>query len=128
MRDGFARNYLIPHGKAKRATPRERRRIESRRVDLEKAQDEGLAPSAGTRGKARRPEVQITQKAAWDGSSSAPSPTWIFRGVKAQGFEAPKSAIRMPQGPLKQVGDYPIKIALHTDVVVRHRFVLGEQK
>jgi large subunit ribosomal protein L9 len=129
VRDGFARNYLIPHGKAKRATPENIAEFESRRVDLEKAQAEGLAQAQDRAANLDGLMVQITQKAGVDGKLfGSVTNVDISEALKAQGFDAPKAAIRMPQGPLKQVGDYPIKIALHTDVVVTVTVsVLGEQ-
>jgi large subunit ribosomal protein L9 len=129
VRDGFARNYLIPHGKAKRATPENIAEFERRRVDLEKAQAEGLAEAQERAAKLDGLMVQITQKAGVDGKLfGSVTNVDISEALKAQGIDVPKAAIRMPQGPLKQVGDYPIKIALHTDVVVAVTVsVLGEQ-
>lgn len=129
VRDGFARNYLIPHGKAKRATPENISEFERRRGELEKTQAEGLsqAQERGTRLDGLM--VQITQKAGVDGKLfGSVSNVDISDALKTHGFEVPKAAIRLPQGPLKQVGDYPIKVALHTDVVVTVTVsVLGEQ-
>ena len=129
VRDGFARNYLIPHGKAKRATPENIAEFESRRVDLEKAQAEGLAQAQERAAKLDGLMVQVTQKAGVDGKLfGSVTNVDISEALKAQALDVPKAAIRMPQGPLKQVGDYPIKIALHTDVVVAVTVsVLGEQ-
>ena len=129
VRDGFARNYLIPHGKAKRATPENIAEFERQRVDLEKAQAEGLAQAQERAAKLDGLMVQITQKAGVDGKLfGSVTNVDISEALKAQGLDVPKAAIRMPQGPLKQVGDYPIKIALHTDVVVAVTVsVLGEQ-
>jgi len=129
VRDGFARNYLIPHGKAKRATPENISEFERRRVDLEKAQAEGLAQAQERGARLDGLMVQITQKAGVDGKLfGSVSNVDISESLKTHGFEVPKAAIRLPQGPLKQVGDYPIKVALHTDVVVAITVsVLGEQ-
>ena len=129
VRDGFARNYLIPHGKAKRATPENIAEFERQRVDLEKAEAEGLAQAQERAAKLDGLMVQITQKAGVDGKLfGSVTNVDISEALKAQGLDVPKAAIRMPQGPLKQVGDYPIKIALHTDVVVAVTVsVLGEQ-
>jgi large subunit ribosomal protein L9 len=129
VRDGFARNYLIPHGKAKRATPENIAEFERQRVDLEKAQAEGLAQAQERAAKLDGLMVQVTQKAGVDGKLfGSVTNVDISEALKAQGLDVPKAAIRMPQGPLKQVGDYPIKIALHTDVVVTVTVsVLGEQ-
>jgi large subunit ribosomal protein L9 len=129
VRDGFARNYLIPHGKAKRATPENISEFERRRVDLERTQAEGLSQAQERGAKLDGLMVQITQKAGVDGKLfGSVSNVDIAEALMTHGFEVPKAAIRMPQGPLKQVGDYPIKVALHTDVVVTVTVsVLGEQ-
>ena len=129
VRDGFARNYLIPHGKAKRATPENISEFERRRVDLEKTQAENLSQAQERGAKLDGLMVQITQKAGVDGKLfGSVSNVDISEALKTHGFEVPKAAIRMPQGPLKQVGDYPIKVGLHTDVVVTVTVsVLGEQ-
>ena len=73
--------------------------------------------------------VQITQKAGVDGKLfGSVTNADIAEALKAQGFDVPKAAIRMPQGPLKNVGDHPLKVALHADVVVSITVsVLGEQ-
>jgi len=129
VREGFARNYLIPHGKAKRATPENIAEIERRRAELEKAQAEGLALAQERGAKLDGMMVQITQKAGVDGKLfGSVTNVDIAEALKAQGFEVTKAAIRMPQGPLKQVGDHPIRVALHSDVVVTITVsVLGEQ-
>ena len=129
VKDGFARNYLIPHGKAKRATPENIAEFEQRRTELEKTQAEALAKAQERAAKLDGLMIQITQKAGVDGKLfGSVTNVDISEALKAQGFDVPRSAIRMPQGPLKQVGDYPLKIALHTDVVVTVTVsVLGEQ-
>jgi large subunit ribosomal protein L9 len=128
VKDGFARNYLIPHGKAKRATQSNIAEFEKRRVELEKAQSATLAEAQERAGKLDGLMVQITQKAGVDGKLfGSVTNVDIAEALKAQGFEVPKAAIRMPQGPLKQIGDQPLKVALHTDVVVTITVsVLGE--
>ncbi len=129
VRDGFARNYLIPHGKAKRATAANVAEFEQRRTELEKAQADALEKAQEKAAKIDGLMVQITQKAGVDGKLfGSVGNVDIAEALKAQGVEVPKAAIRMPQGPLKQVGDYPIKIALNADVVVTVTVaVLGEQ-
>ena len=128
VKDGFARNYLIPHGKAKRATQANIAEFEKRRVDLEKAQSATLAEAQERAAKLDGLMVQITQKAGVDGKLfGSVTNVDIAEALKAQGFEVPKAAIRMPEGPLKQVGDQSLKIALHTDIVVTITVsVLGE--
>ena len=129
VRDGFARNYLIPHGKAKRATPANVAEFERRRVELEQAQADALAKAQEKAAKLEGLMVQITQKAGVDGKLfGSVTNVDVSEALKLQGFEVPKAAIRMPQGPLKTVGDHPLKIALHADVIVTVTVsVLGEQ-
>ena len=119
VKQGYARNYLIPHGKAKRATQANIAEFEKRRVDLEKAQSATLAEAQERAAKLDGLMVQITQKAGVDGKLfGSVTNVDIAEALKAQGFEVPKAAIRMPEGPLKHVGDQSLKIALHTDIVV----------
>ena len=129
VRDGFARNYLIPHGKAKRATPANVAEFERRRTELEQAQADALAKAQEKAAKLDGLMVQITQKAGVDGKLfGSVTNVDVAEALKVQGFEVAKAAIRMPQGPLKTVGDHPLKIALHADVVVTVTVsVLGEQ-
>ena len=129
VRDGFARNFLIPHGKAKRATLANVAEFERRRTDLEQAQADALAKAQEKAAKLDGLMVQITQKAGVDGKLfGSVTNVDVSQALKLQGFEVPKAAIRMPQGPLKTVGDHPLKIALHADVIVTVTVsVLGEQ-
>ena len=130
VREGYARNFLIPHGKAKRATRENLAEFEQRRAELEKAQSEQLSAAQERASKLDGLAVQITQKAGVDGKLfGSVTNADVSEALKAQGFDVPKAAIRMPQGPLKQVGDHAVKIALHTDVVVGITVsVLGEQQ
>jgi large subunit ribosomal protein L9 len=119
VRDGFARNYLIPQGKAKRATRANLAEFEERRTELERAQNEQLATAQDKAGKLDGLAVQVSQKAGVDGKLfGSVTNADIAAALKNQGFDIQKAAIRMPQGPLKNVGDHTVKIALHTDVVV----------
>lgn len=129
VRDGFARNYLIPHGKAKRATQANLTEFEQRRADLEKAQAEQLSQAQEKAASLDGLKVQITQKAGVDGKLfGSVTNADVSEALKQQGYTVPKSAIRMPQGPLKNVGEYQLKIALHTDVLVTINVaVIGEQ-
>jgi large subunit ribosomal protein L9 len=129
VREGFARNYLIPHGKAKRATPENIAEIERRRGELEAAQATALSEAQERGAKLDGLMLQITQKAGVDGKLfGSVTNVDIAEALGAQGFDVARAAIRMPQGPLKQIGDHPIKIALHSDVVVTVTVsVLGEQ-
>ena len=129
VRNGFARNYLIPNGKAKRATPASVAEFELRRAELEKAQDAALAAAQEKAAKLDGLMIQITQKAGVDGKLfGSVTNVDVSAALKAQGHDVPKAAIRMPQGPLKTVGDHPLKLSLHTDVLVTVTVsVLGEQ-
>lgn len=129
VKDGFARNYLIPHGKARRATPANLAEFEQRRAELEKTQAEALAAAQEKAAKLDGLTIQVTQKAGVDGKLFGSVTNFdIAEALGKQGFDVSKGAIRMPQGPLKMVGDHPLKIALHTDVIVTITVsVLGEQ-
>jgi large subunit ribosomal protein L9 len=129
VKDGYARNFLIPQGKAKRATDANLKAFESRRGELEKAQQAQLAKAQERGGKLEGFMLQITQKAGVDGRLFGSVTNYdIVEALQKQGHEVERAQIRMPQGPLKQVGDYPIQIALHTDVAVTITVsVLGEQ-
>jgi large subunit ribosomal protein L9 len=129
VKDGYARNYLIPHGKAKRATAENRKAFEARRAELEQAQAGALAKAQERAGKLDGLTLQITQKAGPDGRLFGSVTNYdIVEALKKQGQEVERAQIRMPQGPLKQVGDFPIEVALHTDVAVTITVsVLGEQ-
>jgi large subunit ribosomal protein L9 len=129
VKDGYARNFLIPHGKAKRATPDNLKAFESRRAELEKAQADVLAKAQERGSKLDGLIVQITQKAGPDGRLFGSVTNYdIVEALQKQGHEVERANIRMPQGPLKQVGEYPLQIGLHTDVTVTVKVsVLGEQ-
>ena len=118
VKDGFARNYLIPHGKAKRATPENRKACEVRRAELEKVHAEALVQAQERAAKLEGVTVQISQKAGVDGRLFGSVTNYdIVEALRAQGVEIERRQVRMPQGPLKQVGDFPIEIELYTDVV-----------
>jgi large subunit ribosomal protein L9 len=128
VKDGYARNFLIPHGKAKRATTANLAEFEKRRAELEKAQAEVLAKSQEVGAKLDGLMVQITQKAGVDGKLFGSVTNFdVSEALKKQGYDVPKASIRMPAGPIKNIGDTPLKIALHADVVVGITVsVLGE--
>lgn len=118
VKDGYARNFLIPQGKARRATPDNLKLLESKRAELEKAAGEKLAAATAQAEKLTGTALRITQKAGVDGRLfGSVTNVDIVEALKAQGFAVEKSSIRMPTGPLKQVGEHPVSVALHTDVV-----------
>ena len=118
VKEGYARNFLIPQGKAKRATPENLKAIEARRTELEAAANEKLATSQALATKLEGMTITITQKAGVDGRLfGSVTNVDIVDALKALGFAIEKAAIRMPAGPLKQVGDHPLVVAVHSDAV-----------
>ncbi len=128
VKSGFARNYLIPQGKAKRATEQAIADFQSRRAELEKIQATALAAAQAVAAKLDGLLVQISQKVGNDGKLfGSVTNANIAEALTAQGFAVEKSMIRMPNGQLKQVGDYPLIIALNSDVSAKITVsVLGE--
>lgn len=119
VKDGFARNFLIPQGKARRATEAAIKEFETRRADLEKAQAEKLAQAQAMGEKLNGLIVKIAMKAGVDGRLFGSVTNFdIAEALRKQGFEVAKGLIRMPTGPLKAVGEHHVSVALHTDVVV----------
>ncbi|MEK6246056.1 MAG: 50S ribosomal protein L9 [Pseudomonadota bacterium] len=119
VKDGYARNYLIPQGKAKRATEENLKTFEVRRAELEKAQAAAIAQAQERGAKLDGLTLKMAQKAGVDGKLFGSVTNHdIVDALKAQGFEVERSQVRMPAGALKQVGEYPLQIALHTDMVV----------
>ncbi|MBI5790000.1 MAG: 50S ribosomal protein L9 [Rhodocyclales bacterium] len=129
VKDGYARNFLIPQGKAKRATEANRKIFEEKRAELERAHAEAVAAAQADAAKLEGLMLQITRKTGVDGRLFGSVSTHdIAEALAAQGFKVEKSAIRLPEGPLKAIGDTPVQIALHTDVVTTVTVsVLGEQ-
>jgi large subunit ribosomal protein L9 len=116
VKHGYARNYLIPQGKAKRATPDNIKELEGKRAELEKVAADKLASAQSQSEKLEGLTIQITQKAGVDGRLfGSVTNADIVEALKAQGFAIEKAAVRMPAGPLKQIGEYPIVVAMHTD-------------
>jgi large subunit ribosomal protein L9 len=128
VKDGYARNFLIPQGKAKRATDANRKIFEEKRAELERAQAEAIAAAQAQVEKLEGLMLQITRKTGVDGRLFGSVSTHdIAEVLAAQGFKVEKSAIRLPEGPLKTIGDTPVQIALHTDVIATVTVsVLGE--
>lgn len=117
VREGYGRNFLIPQGKAKRATEANIQAFEARRGELEKAQADALSSAQARAAQLEGMMLQIEQKAGVDGKLfGSVGNSDIAEALKTQGVDVHKSEIRMPNGPLKQIGDYPITIDLHSDV------------
>ncbi|MBQ1657596.1 MAG: 50S ribosomal protein L9 [Rhodocyclaceae bacterium] len=130
VKDGYARNFLIPKGKAKRATEANKAEFEARRAELERRQAEKLAEAQALAEKLSGLMVQITRNASMDGRLfGSVTNADIVEALATQGFSIERSAVRMPEGPIKLVGDNTIEIALHTDVTTHITVsVLGEHQ
>src|SRR5450830_1390348 len=119
VKDGYARNFLIPNRMARRATKDAVAEFEVKRADLEKAAAEKLAAAQAQGEKLNGLTVQISQKAGVDGRLFGSVTNFdIAEALSKQGFAVEKAQIRMPTGPLKVVGEHNVSVALHTDVVV----------
>ncbi|MCE9569614.1 MAG: 50S ribosomal protein L9 [Rhodocyclales bacterium] len=129
VKDGYARNFLIPQGKAKRATDANRKVFEEKRAELERIQAEAIAAAQAQADKIGGLMLQITRKTGVDGRLFGSVSTHdIAEALAVQGFQVEKATIRLPDGPLKTIGDTAVQIALHTDVVATVTVsVLGEQ-
>ncbi len=118
VKDGYARNFLIPSGRARRATAAAKAEFEAKRAELEKAAAEKLAAAQAQGEKLAGAVVKLTQKAGVDGRLFGSVTNHdICEEINKQGYQLVKSQVRMP-GLIKTVGDNTISIALHTDVVV----------
>ena len=118
VKDGFARNFLIPQGKAKRATPENLKLLDAKRAELEKTAGEKLAAAQAIAEKLEGSTIRVSQKAGVDGRLfGSVGNVDIVEALEKQGVKVEKSQIRLPSGPLKIVGEHPVSVALHTDVV-----------
>jgi len=119
VKDGYARNFLIPTGQARRATEKAVAEFEARRAELEKAQAEKLAAAQSLGEKLNGKTVTVSQKAGVDGRLFGSVTNFdIAEALKAAGFEVAKQQVRLPNGPLKTTGEQTVSVSLHTDVVV----------
>ncbi len=119
VKDGYARNFLIPTGRARRATAAAKAEFEARRAELEKAAAEKLAAAQAEGEKLGGSTVKLTQKAGVDGRLfGSVTNQDIAEELNKQGYKVAKSQIRLPNGPIKVVSDSSVSVALHTDVVV----------
>jgi len=117
VKPGFARNFLIPQGKAKRATPENLKLLEEKRAELEKAAAERAATAQERATQLEGVTVRVTQKAGVDGRLfGSVTNVDIVEALEALGHKVEKAMIRMPDGPLKHVGEFPLTVVLHTDV------------
>ena len=128
VKQGYARNYLIPQGKAKRATAENIKMLEAKRAELELAAAARLTAAQEQAAKLEGLRVQVSQKAGVDGRLfGSVTNSDIVEALKAQGIAIEKSSIRMPEGPLKHVGEFPLVVGLYLDVTANITVsVLGE--
>jgi large subunit ribosomal protein L9 len=128
VKDGYARNFLIPQKLARRATEANKAEFEAKRVELEKAAAAKLVESQAQGEKLGGTTVKLTQKAGVDGRLfGSVTNSDIAEELTKQGYKVAKAQVRMPHGPIKVVGDSTVSVALHTDVLVDITVtVLGE--
>ncbi|MDD4913485.1 MAG: 50S ribosomal protein L9 [Methylococcales bacterium] len=119
IRNGYARNYLIPQGKAVAATPKKIKEFEERRAELEKLSAEKLAAATARGEELSKLTIVITHKTGDEGRLFGSVGTQsVADAITAAGIKVDKHEVRMPKGVIRHVGDYDIDINLHTDVVV----------
>jgi large subunit ribosomal protein L9 len=119
VKDGYARNFLIPSGRARRATESAKAEFEAKRAELEKVAAAKLAESQALGEKLGGTTIKLTQKAGVDGRLfGSVTNSDIAEELAKNGYKVAKSHVRMPNGPIKIIGDSTVAVALHTDVVV----------
>ena len=119
VKDGYARNFLIPGGRARRATEANKAAFEARRAELEKVAAAKLAEAQAQGEKLAGSPIKLTQKAGVDGRLFGSVTNHdIAEELTKQGYKVAKAQVRMPNGPIKLVGESAVNVALHTDVVV----------
>jgi len=119
VKDGYARNFLIPSGRARRATESAKAEFEAKRAELEKAAAAKLAEAEALGAKLGGTTIKLTQKAGVDGRLFGSVTNFdIAEELVKGGYKVAKANVRMPNGPIKMVGDSSVSVALHTDVVV----------
>ena len=120
VKNGYARNFLIPQGKAKRATEANKAEFEARRAELEARQAEILADALARKEKLDGQVITVAQKAGVDGRLfGSVTNADVASAVVASGIKAEKANVRLPEGPFKAIGEYEVEIALHSDAVAK---------
>ena len=129
VKDGYARNFLIPTRQARRATESAVKEFEGKRAELEKAAAEKQSAAQALGEKMNGRTVHITQKAGVDGRLFGSVTNHdIAESLKRIGFDVAKSQVRLPNGPLKTIGEYTVEVVPHTDVKTEVKVVvLAEQ-
>ena len=129
VKDGYARNFLIPTGRARRATQANMEAFAAQKAELERVAAEKLADAQARAEKLEGASVTISQKAGVDGRLfGSISNADIAEALSAQGQEVSKSDVRLPDGPLKAIGEYPVVLGLHHDVVANVTVVVTAEQ
>ncbi|TAG67259.1 MAG: 50S ribosomal protein L9 [Burkholderiales bacterium] len=129
VKDGYARNFLIPQGKAKRATQANIDDLSKRRAELEKVASDKLAQQQALGEKLNGIELKMTQKAGVDGRLfGSVTNADVAEALKAQGYDVIRAMVQMPTGPIKMIGESSVKLALHTDVEAEIKVVVIAEK
>ncbi|HUX30989.1 MAG TPA: 50S ribosomal protein L9 [Thiobacillus sp.] len=129
VKDGYARNYLIPTGRARRATQANMEAFAAQKAELERVAAEKLTDAQRRAEKFEGTSVTISQKAGVDGRLfGSITNADISDALKAQGHEVAKSEIRLPEGPFKTLGEYPVVLVLHTDITANITVVVTGQQ
>lgn len=117
VRSGYARNYLLPKGKATLATPDNVKKFEARRAELEKNARESLSGAEARKAKLEGFKLTLTAKAGSEGKLFGSIGTAdIAEAASAAGQQLARSEVRLPNGPLRTVGEHVVTVHLHTDV------------
>lgn len=129
VKEGYARNFLIPKGFAKRATPENMKVFEARRAELERLSADKLTAAQAVAARLEGLKVEIARKAGVDGRLfGSVSPADVAEALTAQGVATDRSAVRMPEGLLKTIGEFVLEVSPHADVVAKVTVVVvGEQ-
>ncbi len=129
VKDGYARNFLIPTGRARRATQANMEAFAAQKAELERVAAEKLANAQARAGKLEGTSVTISQKAGVDGRLfGSITNADIADALKAQGHDVAKAEVRLPEGPFKAIGEYPVTLSLHTDVTANITVVVTAEQ
>ena len=128
VKAGYGRNFLIPQGKAVPATPENVEKFEARRAELEQAAAERLSTAEARKDAISALTITITQKAGEEGKLFGSVGTSdIAHAISDAGVAIEKREVRLPTGPIRQIGEHNIEIELHSDVVANITIVVNPE-
>lgn len=129
VRPGYARNYLLPQGKAKFATPENIAEFEQKRAELEKAAAEALAAAAQRRDAVEGMVIEIHAKSGGEGKLfGSVGAGDIAEAISTRGVAVEKREVRLPEGPLRQTGEFEVELHLHAEIDAAIRVIIvGEE-